>query len=354
MSNLINLNRILMKKLILLFIGLILINSCKVDFDINAEWQDRSIVYCLLNQNDTAHYVRLEKSFLGEADAYEMAQISDSIYYQDAIVRFFKVKNEDIVDTIILTETDEIEKNTIGFNGEPGIFSTENHLLYKTKEILPTDYEYQLNIFLPELDKTLSASTVLMKDLYVRKPSTQVLQTVSFVSTKPYQVEFNSVENGRIYGLTIRINYREFYLDGTYEDKHIDWKQSTKTSSNLNKGVDMIMQISGESFFKIMAGTLEESIEIKREMLGLDFIFVVGTDELNTYIEVNGPSQGIVQEKPAYSNIENGIGIFSAIYDKTIPNKYLSARTLDTLALSDLTKDLRFKDGFGNYPWETK
>ena len=116
----------------------------------------------------------------------------------------------------------------------------------------------------------------------------------------------------------------------------------------------MIMQISGESFFKFMAGSLEATQEIKREMRSLDFIFVVGTDDLNTYIEVNGPSQGIVQEKPAFTNIENGVGIFSAIFDKTIPNKYLSARTLDTLALSDLTIDLRFKDGFDNWWWETK
>jgi len=38
----------------------------------------------------------------------------------------------------------------------------------------------------------------------------------------------------------------------------------------------------------------------------------VGTQELQTYINVNQPYSSIVQERPSYSNINNGIGLFSS------------------------------------------
>ena len=36
----------------------------------------------------------------------------------------------------------------------------------------------------------------------------------------------------------------------------------------------------------------------------------IGTDDLQTYINVNKPFSGIVQERPVFSNIENGVGLF--------------------------------------------
>jgi hypothetical protein len=44
----------------------------------------------------------------------------------------------------------------------------------------------------------------------------------------------------------------------------------------------------------------------------------VAATELSTFLEVHEPSSSLVQEKPEYSNIENGIGIFSARFDRVI------------------------------------
>ena len=43
----------------------------------------------------------------------------------------------------------------------------------------------------------------------------------------------------------------------------------------------------------------------------------VGTTDLETYINVNQPITGIVQERPQFSNINNGTGIFSSRYTYT-------------------------------------
>ena len=40
----------------------------------------------------------------------------------------------------------------------------------------------------------------------------------------------------------------------------------------------------------------------------------IGAQDLKTYIDVNQPFSGIVQERPVFSNIDNGVGLFSSRY----------------------------------------
>ena len=80
----------------------------------------------------------------------------------------------------------------------------------------------------------------------------------------------------------------------------------------------------------------------------IEIIVVAGGDDLNTFIEVNRPSTSIVQEKPEFTNITNGLGIFSSRYSKTPFSRQLSVVTLDSLACGQYTNDLKFLDHNGN------
>ena len=44
--------------------------SCETDIDVNAEPTDITIVYGLLNPNDTTHYLKINKAFIGEGSAF--------------------------------------------------------------------------------------------------------------------------------------------------------------------------------------------------------------------------------------------------------------------------------------------
>ena len=63
-------------------IALAFIASCDNDLDIIAEWKDISVVYGILNAQDSVHYVKLNKAFLGQGDVYDMAQEFDSLALQ--------------------------------------------------------------------------------------------------------------------------------------------------------------------------------------------------------------------------------------------------------------------------------
>jgi hypothetical protein len=71
----------------------------------------------------------------------------------------------------------------------------------------------------------------------------------------------------------------------------------------------------------------------------LDVIISVAAEELNTYMEVNEPSNSIVQDKPEYSNITNGIGIFSSRF-KNVRTKKIGLETVQDI--KELAPELKF------------
>jgi len=63
----------------------------------------------------------------------------------------------------------------------------------------------------------------------------------------------------------------------------------------------------------------------------VDYIFSVAAEDLNTYMEVSEPSLSIVQERPSFSNIYNGIGLFSSRFVNEIDTVKLGTITLDQI-----------------------
>ena len=345
-----------MRKFIIFLLTLSLMStfSCSTDFNINAEWKDIAVVYGLIDQSDTVQYIKLNKVFLGDADAYIMAQEPDSNYYNSAEVFLEPLQNGNNIydnlgniERIQLVETNDIIK-------EDGVFSIANNTLYKTTETLYEIYDYKLVINIPGKDE-ITSTTSLVEDLKIIKPTTNPAEKVGLYNGQAdefldYKVEFSPTETGTLYGLVIRFHYREHHNDGVH-DQYIDWVQSNKKRpSIIGVSTTMNMTIAGGSFYEFVNNNIEQvDPAIKREAVGLDFIFIVAGEELTLFMEVNGPSQGIVQEKPAFTNITNGIGIFSSRYSKRIENKQLSNLAIDQLSCGEITKHLRFADHYGNY-----
>ena len=80
------------------------------------------------------------------------------------------------------------------------------------------------------------------------------------------------------------------------------------------EGGVMQSQIEGVKFFNFLSQNLTPDPSIVRQYINLDLVMTVGTEDLNTYIQVNEPITGIVQQRPQFTNINNGLGIFSSRY----------------------------------------
>ncbi|MCF8295267.1 MAG: hypothetical protein K9I34_04305 [Bacteroidales bacterium] len=322
--------------------------ACSTDFSINGEWQDIAVVYSLLDCSDTAQYVRLNRAFLGEGNAYEMALIKDSIYYDQASVYLTPVVNDVPVTAqrVELFITDEIEKDS-------GIFYYDENYLYKTTQSLSSD-SFMVEILIPGKEPVTSQPISLINGLSVITPAPGNLPKISFanyVDFTSYTGKLALNEDALLYGLTIRLNYKEVYADSIVS-KYLDWTQANKKKEYEPGSMYNYVEwsLDGEEFFWYLgAHIVDDDAVIFREYTGVDFIYSAAGEELVSYIETNGPSQGIIQEKPFFTNIINGIGLFSSRFKKTINNKVLNDDSIHQLACSEYTKHLRFKDIDGEY-----
>lgn len=322
-----------MKKYIYIIFALIfsaIIFSCDDSFDVNADWKDITVVYGLLDQSETTNYIKINKAFLGDDNALTMAEIPDSSSYKGNLeVKIQEFNGSDLLNTFILDTVTISNKNT-------GIFYNPNQLVYKTNAVLNKDYTYKLLIKNKESDKIISAETNLIDDDFtIKKPRSG--QKINFNATSPLTAEWYSAENGKRYMLTIKFHYKEINLStNDTTDKFIEWPQGEIKSIGSNGGEELSYEYLGSEFYTTIKSNLSYNDKVARIPGNIEHIFTVGGEELNSYIEVYEPSSSIIQEKPEYTNIYNGIGIFSSRYNKSRFNELsiLSKEELINMNLS--------------------
>jgi len=325
----------------MILLGLV---SCGNDLVIMAPYKGMPVVFCVLNQKDSVHYLRLEKSFLGEANAYEMARLTDSIYYPEASVILERWADGSMKEQIALT-------HTLNPVRDSGVFSNDPNYLYQTAAPLKNKTEYRLNILIPSTGAQVSAVTHTVDDFKIVKPESYK-KNLAFSSYDNYQtVEWITSPYTRIYNLTIRFHYLEVKNSDTVK-LTANWNIGEFISRYGSGGELMTVDILQRNFYKWLGNKITKpSPDLQRiaDKKAIDFIFTVGGEELYTFMEIYNADNDTYSEKPVYTNIVNGIGLFSARFEQTVAGKSLSSHSIDSLSYGMYTKDLRFVDSQNDY-----
>jgi len=329
-----------------LFIVIIFVFAgCTTKFDINATPQDITVVYGLLNQSDSTQYIKITKAFLGESSAYEMAQDpSLSSYGNDLTVTLTEMYDGNTMRTITL------QKSVVA-NKDSGMFYYPNQEIYLFKPVplLNAKYTYKLTVKNNTSNKLTTATTGMVNDFTVQKPAYNPGNPqIGFVGSNgdysTNDAEWRSSLNGRIYEPLFRFHYREVNkasLD-TSSDKYVDWVLSSVTSETTAGGEDLTISYDGKSFYKLIQAKIPINTNVDRIIGKVDFIISAGGDDLSIYIGLNKPTGSIVQERPSYTNVTNGVGIFSCRFSK----KYtytLNQYSVNKLLNGEYTSQLGFK-----------
>lgn len=323
-----------------------LFTSCETDFDLTADWKDITIVYGLMSQNDSVHYFKINKAFLGEGNAYTYAQIADSSSYGNSI-------------EVTVTETGKngsvrnftCDTTTI-YDKEPGIFYYPDQVVYKTAFKVPSnlndqDYTYALKVRNKNTGKIVSAETQLVKDFVIETPRPGQL-SIDFISESNQKVKWISAQDGKRYNVVIRFWFDEVKNLYDTTQRYIDWDLTSIKSSGLNGGESMEILYDPLNFYPVCKNQVpynddRENSVTSRLVDRAEFRISVAGDDLNTYMEVNEPSTGIVQDKPDYTNITNGKGLFSCRYTKSASIS-IGTRTEERL----IDEDIKFVNKLGN------
>ena len=115
-----------------------------------------------------------------------------------------------------------------------------------------------------------------------------------------------------------------------------------RRSSKTDGDEILSVSIAEKDFYKFLGSTIKEDNNISRTVGNFQFVFSVGGDDLSTYMMVNEPSTGIVQEKPSFSNINGAVGIFSTRFINNKIYKQPSSKLKDSIIYGQYTKNLGF------------
>lgn len=315
--------------------------SCETDFDVIADYKEVAIVYGLLNQNDSIHYLRINKAFLGDGNALSYAQVADSSSFgADISVVLIEstpggIKKEIVFDTVTL------------FNKQPGDFYSPGQLFYASSAALDENNIYELKVNSRKTAYEVTSKTNLIHNFNITKPSSGA-KTINFKRSFTQQMKFawQNAVNGKRYQFKLTFNYKEMNLAGDSTHKKIEWIFPEQTTENTNGTGESDVTYTNEDFFKLCESKIPysdpvaEAEVIKRFASACDIEVTVIGDEFNTYLDANGPSTGLLMEKPSYSNITNGLGLFSSRYQiHRVPSISLSPETIFDL---NQTTNLKF------------
>ncbi len=366
-----------------LFFVAVLFSACSTDLDVLGKYKETLVVYGLLDQSQRRQYIKINKAFLGEGNAFSYAQIKDSTQFTHSLL--VKIKRMSDGAEFILTPDNSISKDPALNPNGPATISNfyapdQTNVIYSfatpiiatpnlatadisdstyVNTVLTTSSAYQLSIKNNETGTEVTGQTSLISDngSFISPPMSGAQYPVfSFIvpsnDNALFSIMWTSGKNARIYQTMLRFHYIDSTATGN-DTLHLDWVFPTQTSQGLVGGESMMEQFKGESFLQFIGSQLagKPLPTYARRALNTDIIIISGGDDLNTFIQVNAPSTGIVQEKPKYTNINNGLGIFSAKYNRPPYSRRLSSAnggTWDSLTCGRYTKNLKFEDKYGN------
>lgn len=340
-----------MKRIVFFLLIVVTAIGCNTDFSVNGEYEDTPIVHMLLDPNDEFHFLKVNKTFLGDGNANTFASVPDSSYFDLVEATIEEVVGGNMV-------RDWTLKDTIIENKTPGLFyHPEQKLYYFEADDLNEDALYRLNIEIDNGRHVVTGQTSLVQDISISFPSQnqQLGFAESDVPANGYRTQSISFTkgSGAIYNGKIKFEYRETTASGT-ETKSILWNLGSLNEEDISVATPSFAA-SGEVFYELVGNRVSEDEDvIRRTPYAFELLITAGSEDLKTYILVNEPTSNLAQNKPTFSNVNGGLGIFSArttvsqrkfFQDPNNPNSNIRGLSLNStreLCIGQYTGTLNF------------
>lgn len=343
----------------LLIHACVVLSGCSTDLDVTGDYHETMVVYGLLDQSQPKQYIKVNKAFLGKGDALLFAKIKDSVQFVNALEVKLKRSSDGKEFTLSPDNTIQKDEGTFYSGDQANAIYSFNST---GANALNPNNTYALSITNKTNGNTVTSNTTLISDFQITKPYSPVNST-SFIFTTPNEnsrlfVEWLSPKNAKLFQLIVRLNYEDYTDSNGVKDtvkQHLDWIFPVHTSSNAAGNETMGNDFSRVEYLAYIGNNLKTYPElVSRKAVNVHLIVIAGGQDLSTFIEVNKPSGGLVQDKPIYTNINNGYGIFSSRYYKppftlTLVNS-TPGKELDSLACGRYTKKLKFLNASGILP----
>ncbi len=321
-------------------LGLVILSSfiiaCDNDLVVVDQWKDIPVVWGLLSKSDTAHYIRVEKAYLDPTtSAYDIARIPDSLYYDDAVITLKRVNTGHIF------TLERVNGDIEGYPREDGIFAETPNYLYKIKANiinLVIGEKYEFGLQKGDQSAQVVAQTIILPKPVLRNPVVGSL--LGFKPKSQFTFHWNELPDAGIYDLKLRFHY----LEKSPETGNLFVPKSVEWTVESNIEVDEF-KMDGADFYNAIKAKVNEDFQITRRFDSIDIVIWCGGKELADFIKITKANTGITstQDIPEYTNMSEGIGIFTSRNVSYNTGFLLTQQSLDSLKNGSITNPLNFQ-----------
>lgn len=305
------------------------------------------MVYGLLSPNDTAIYVRVEKTFINEeVEPAVLAQDPTNLYYEniEVILRNTNTPSQ-------AYKLEKVDGNLEGYPREAGFFVQAPNILYKLKKDnlpggnLEDNKQYELIVREADGKVLASAKTQVLRALTekdITSPSSSA--SLAFDYSRDFNLSFRSDPFAYIHDIYLTIYFSE-EKDGILSEKSLRWPIVRNLNANQPNNLNIQYAFKGRAFYEFLKSNLTEDPKISRFLKFASVEIASGGLELRDYINIVQANLGITSsgEIPSYTNVNNGIGLFSSRTSVRRDNVSFALMTRDSIANGIITKNLNFR-----------
>lgn len=306
-----------MKKLNFILLGLAAMTffSCKNDVDLYSDKGESTIVYMMLDTDADTNFVKITKSFIGNAEV--MAQDYDACNYQDGEIDVKLVMEKNGVEFPMLP----VQK-WIPYDPNSMFYSGCYQTYYYTTAELYSGEKYKLVITRNDGVVVTSEAKTIDNFTFLQPTSDQ---QINYTSSSIYQVKWTKSPfaqpfetNAAMFQVVSYFRYEELQPGATeWVEKEIKWTYGSGVSDDIydKKYYNYHMEYIPDELLGILENDkyLKENspagVQRKFKKLRID-VTGIG-EEFYNYLIINNSSSAI-QDTPEYTNVENGIGLMSA------------------------------------------
>ena len=327
----------------LLIVLAVFLLSCENEVELTTDFEEKTVVYGLLDQSQDTQFVKINRTFLEpNTNAIQLAKDPSNLVYDNLTVNL----REQGTNNVISFQKIIKPKNS-------GLFSGDRNELYFTNKRLKNNTSYELEVIKSDGSITKGTTRTIF-DLDLIKPDIdtsfnlgRLNTSVSFIrdnnQLQDQNFEFRLSRRIRelevrfefIYGEVVRknnnqndtIERRVFMPIGRFQNPN------ALSPSNPDRRDNIRLTVNGSRFLAAIESQVPPSTNPSNKVINdwnVEIEVLAADEDYAFYRDLNGPIDGLAQVRPEFTNITNGIGLFSSRY--TLKGRTnISQRTLEYL-----------------------
>lgn len=317
------------------FMVLLMITGCETEIDVVAPAKPSAVVYCVLDQDSPVQYLRLSRSYLSD-DAQIPPNEPDSLLFSHAT----RVAIEEVISGEV---TNRVFFTPVSVDKDSGFFPRQQHWAYRADFRVKPETDYRLIVYIEESDQIIYSTCYSVGDFEIMNPLFPEVRYIHMLPDHNLSFYWTKSLNAAIYQLGFVMHYLEIKEDQSQEKellvplKSIFYLQTTENMFSF--------PVNSTNFYSYLAEALTSDPSVLRKCLTVDAVIISGGEELGYYMRIQEGGQTF--NLMDYTNIKNGIGVFSSKVIRKVSGFKLTEQSVDSLAYGHITRQLNFVDRTG-------